>query len=226
MFERMRNDIQVIMDRDPAARNKWEVAFCYPGLHAIWWYRINHWLWNHQCKFIARWFSSFCRLLTGIEIHPAAHIAQGLFIDHGSGVVIGETAEVCENVTIYHGVTLGGTSLEKVKRHPTIEEDVVIGAGAKILGNIVIGKGSRIGANSVVVKTVPSNAVVVGVPGQIIVRSDQKSLPIDHLPDAIGVSLTSVLNRLDKIESTMKLRPDQSTRPPEEGVWHGEDFMI
>lgn len=226
MFDRMRNDIQVIIDRDPAARNKWEVVFCYPGLHAVWWHRMNHWLWNHHCKFIARWLSSVSRWLTGIEIHPAAKIEDGLFIDHGSGIVIGETAEVGKNVTIYHGVTLGGTALDKIKRHPTIEENVVVGAGAKVLGNIVIGKGSRIGANSVVVKNVPSNAVVVGVPGQIIVRSDQKTLPQDHFPDTIGVSMASVLIRLENIESSMKLGSRQSTRPPEEGVWHGEDFMI
>jgi serine O-acetyltransferase len=225
MFERMRNDINVALEKDPAARSRWEVFWCYPGVHAIWWYRGAHWLWIHNWKTLARWISTWSRFLTGIEIHPGAQIAEGLFIDHGMGVVIGETTIIHPNVTLYHGVTLGGTSLEKVKRHPTIEENVVVGAGAKILGNITVGKGSRIGANSVVVKSVPENAVVVGVPGQIIVRSDQK-LPKDQMPDAIGVSLTSVLNRLEKIESSMKIDSSRSTRPPEEGVWHGEDFMI
>lgn len=226
MFERMQNDIQVILDRDPAARSKWEVFWCYPGLHAIWWHRMTHWLWKHNWKTLARWISYVDRFFTGIEIHPGAQIADGFFIDHGMGVVIGETAEIHRNVTIYHGVTLGGTSLEKVKRHPTIEENVVIGAGAKVLGNITIGRDSRIGANSVVVKSVPANAVVVGVPGQVIVRSDHKVPSQDQMPDAIGVSLASVLGRLEKIESAMKLETSKSTRPPEEGVWHGEDFMI
>lgn len=226
MFKRIAEDIQMVLDRDPAARTKWEVFLCYPGLHAVWWHRLTHWLWIKNWKTLARWVSQIARFFTGIEIHPGAQLANGLFIDHGMGVVIGETAIVGQNVTIYHGVTLGSTSLQKVKRHPTVEENVIIGAGAKILGDITVGKGSRIGANSVVIKSVPENAVVVGVPGQIIVRKDHKTLPHDQMPDAIGLSLTSVLNRLDKIEESIKLASPRASRPPAEGVWHEEDFII
>ena len=156
---------------DPAARRPLEVFFAYPGLHAVWGHRINHWLWMHKFKLIARWLSHVNRFFTGIEIHPGAVIGSSLFIDHGMGVVIGETAEIGDNVTLYHGVTLGGVSLEKVKRHPTIEDNVVIGSGAKVLGPFTVGKGSRIGSNSVVVKEVPANSTVVGVPGRIVIST-------------------------------------------------------
>jgi serine O-acetyltransferase len=166
-----------VLERDPAARTWLEVLLVYSGLHAIWIHRIAHWLWQHNFRFIARWLSQFSRWLTGIEIHPGAKIGKGFFIDHGMGVVIGETAEIGADVTLYHGVTLGGTSLEKGKRHPTIGDRVVIGAGAKILGAITIGNDSRIGANAVVVKSVPPNSVVVGVPGQIVQRSHGRTAP-------------------------------------------------
>ena len=152
MFKTIRNDVQSVLERDPAARNVFEVLLCYSGLHAIWAHRLSHKLWVGGFKLIARWVSQTARGLTGIEIHPGATLGQNFFIDHGMGVVIGETAEVGDNVTIYHGVTLGGTSSKKIKRHPTLEDNVVVGAGAKVLGAITIGKGSRIGANAVIVK--------------------------------------------------------------------------
>ena len=164
-------DVQSVLRRDPAARNALEVLLCYSGLHAIWTYRFSHWLWKHNFRLLARVVSQIMRNITGIEIHPGAMIGPGFFIDHGSGVVIGETAEVGADVTIYHGVTLGGTSLSHGKRHPTLGDRVVVGAGAKLLGAIEIGDDCRIGANSVVVKSVPANSVVVGVPGRPVVRS-------------------------------------------------------
>lgn len=205
----MKEDVQSVFDRDPAARNTLEILTSYPGLHAIWGYRINHWLWTHNVRLLARWGSHVMRFLTGIEIHPGATIGRKFFIDHGMGVVIGETAEVGENVTLYHGVTLGGTSLAKGKRHPTLEDDVVVGAGAKILGAIIVGAGSRIGANAVVVKTVPQNSVVVGVPGQVVVRSQPRAVDappdLNHslLPDTIGTTITELMKRLDKVESVL-----------------------
>jgi serine O-acetyltransferase len=150
MFNLIREDVQSVLDRDPAARNTLEVLFCYPGLHAIWAHRLSHRLWKRGLKLLARWFSQITRGMTGIEIHPGAKIGRKLFIDHGMGVVIGETAEVGNSVTIYHGVTLGGTSLHKTKRHPTVEDHVVIGAGAKVLGAITVGANTRVGANAVV----------------------------------------------------------------------------
>src|SRR5262245_20734677 len=164
MFKVMRRDIEAVFDRDPAVRSVVEILLCYPGLHALWGYRLSHWLWIHKRVLLARWVSHLMRWLTGIEIHPGAQIGLGFFIDHGMGVVIGENTEIGVDVTLYHVVTLGGTSLEKVKRHPTLEHRVVVGAGAKILGPITIGAGSRIGANAVVVKPVPPDSVVVGVP--------------------------------------------------------------
>ena len=165
LFATLRRDVQAVFERDPAARTKLEVVLGYPGLHALWGHRVAHWLWQHGHRLTGRLFSQLVRGLTGIEIHPGATIGQGLFIDHGMGVVIGETAEIGEDVTLYHGVTLGGTSLEKGKRHPTLGDRVVVGAGAKVLGAITIGSDTRIGANAVVVKSVPANSVVVGVPG-------------------------------------------------------------
>jgi serine O-acetyltransferase len=169
----LKSDLDSVLSRDPAARNKLEIILLYSGLHAVWSHRIAHWFWTHKLYLIARGISQLSRFLTGIEIHPGAKIGNGFFIDHGMGVVIGETAEVGENVTLYHGVTLGGVSTEKGKRHPTIMDNVVIGAGAKVLGAIEIGVSSRVGANAVVVNPVPENSVVVGVPGQIVKRSNQ-----------------------------------------------------
>src|SRR5512135_3251772 len=168
MFKNIREDIASVFDRDPAARTTFEVLTCYPGLHARIFHRLANTLWHWKLKWLARFISHFARWFTGIEIHPGAQIGRGFFIDHGMGTVIGETAEIGDDVTLYHNVTLGGVSWEKVKRHPTLENHVVVGAGAQVLGPIVIGAHSRIGANSVVVKDVPPHSVVVGVPGRII----------------------------------------------------------
>ena len=169
MFSRISEDIQTIRERDPAARSTWEVLTCYPGLHAVWGHRISHWFWTHGLKWLARFNSHIARGLTGIEIHPGATIGRRLFIDHGMGVVIGETAEIGDDVTIYQGVTLGGTSLSKgVKRHPTLANGVVVGGGAKVLGGFTVGEGARIGSNSVVVKEVAPGATVVGIPGRVV----------------------------------------------------------
>lgn len=168
MFSSIKYDIKNILDNDPAAKSVWEVLFLYPSMHAIILFRLAHKLYNKKLYFIARVVSQFARFLTGIEIHPGARIGKGLFIDHGMGVVIGETAEVGDNVTIYHGVTLGGTGKEKGKRHPTVGDNVVIGAGAKILGPVYIGTGAKVGANAVVLKDVPCNSTAVGIPAKII----------------------------------------------------------
>lgn len=168
MFSRLREDISCVFDRDPAARTAWEVFTCYPGLHALLMHRFAHMLWNNGLKWFARLVSHLSRWLTGIEIHPGATIGRRFFIDHGMGVVIGETADIGDDVTLYHGVTLGGTSWDKGKRHPTLEDGVVIGAGAKVLGPITVHKGGRVGSNSVVNKDVPAGATAVGIPGRIV----------------------------------------------------------
>jgi serine O-acetyltransferase len=168
MFARLREDIACVFERDPAARSTWEVLTCYPGLHALTLHRLSHWLWGRQLRWLARWFAHWARWLTGIEIHPGATIGRRVFIDHGMGVVIGETAVIGDECTLYHGVTLGGTSWKKGKRHPTLARGVVIGAGAKILGPIVLGEGAKIGSNSVVVRDVPAAATAVGIPARII----------------------------------------------------------
>jgi serine O-acetyltransferase len=244
LFRYMREDIKSVFDRDPAARSTLELFLAYPGLQAVWAHRTEHWMWTHGMKLLARWFSQITRFWTGIEIHPGARIGHSFFIDHGMGVVIGETAEVGDNVTIYHGVTLGGTSLQKGKRHPTVEDDVVIGAGAKVLGNIIIGAHSRIGANAVVVKSVPPDSVVVGVPGQVVHRSQPATSGPDlehgRLPDTLGDSVASLLNRLELVETRLHMqqkelekngKAEEHVSPhlvhtPTDGVWRGEDFMI
>jgi serine O-acetyltransferase len=234
MFKTIRRDIQSVFDRDPAARSTLEILLCYPGLHAVWGHRVSHWLWMHGFKLLARWVSQVVRGLTGIEIHPGATIGPGFFIDHGMGVVIGETAEIGANVTLYHGVTLGGTSLNKGKRHPTLCNNVVVGAGAKILGAFTIGEDSRIGANAVVVKPVPPNSVVVGVPGQAVVRTKAHTaadaLDFEHtlMPDMIGQSVISLMARVDALEQRVTGRHEAVHGPhlPEGGIWHGEDFSI
>ena len=214
MLNTLRHDIEVVFDRDPAARSVPEVVLSYPGLHAIWSHRLTHWLWIKNAKFLARCLSQLTRWLTGIEIHPGAIIGRGLFIDHGMGVVIGETAEVGDDVTMYHGVTLGGLSGHKVKRHPTIEDGVVIGAGAKILGPVVVGRDSRIGANAVVIKPVPPNSVVVGVPGKIIkrdgVRQDdvKPGLENGQLTDVLLATLTSLSTRVEKLENSFETKKE------------------
>lgn len=174
MLTKIRSDIQCILDRDPAARNAWEVATCYPGLHAIWLHRPAHWCWVHGLKWLGRFISNFARWLTGIEIHPGAVIGERVFIDHGMGVVIGETAEVGDDCTIYQGVTLGGTSLDRGKRHPTLGRAVIVGAGAQILGPFTVGDSARIGSNSVVIKEVPAGATALGIPARMIVQDDDR----------------------------------------------------
>jgi serine O-acetyltransferase len=233
-FKTIREDLGSVFERDPAARSKLEILFCYPGLHAIWGHRISHFLWIHQFKFLARWVSQFFRSLTGIEIHPGATLGKRFFIDHGMGVVIGETAEVGDDVTLYHGVTLGGTSLNKGKRHPTIGDRVVIGAGAKVLGAITVENDSRIGANAVVVRPVPANSVVVGVPGQVVMRSkphmpsDAPDLNHTMLPDTIGVAITTLMERVQELENRLEGHETELPHPHvnEAGEWRGEDFMI
>lgn len=214
MFKTMRNDIQVAIERDPAARNGLEVLLCYSGVHAIWGHRVTHWLWEHGLKLLARWLAQINRFFTGIEIHPGARIGEGVFIDHGMGVVIGETAEIGKNVTLYHGVTLGGVSNKKGKRHPTLEEGVVVGAGAQILGAITLGECSRVGANAVVVENVPRDSVVVGVPGKVVEHKAHKHIMVPDLnhnkmPDAVGDSLVNVIQRLEVIEK----RLEQENKP-------------
>ena len=233
MLAALRRDLRAVRERDPAARSIIEIALCYPGLHAVWGYRISHWLWGHRMRLLARIVSAAVRVLTGVDIHPAATLGSGLFIDHATGVVIGETAEVGDDVTIYHGVTLGGTSLAHGKRHPTIGDRVTIGAGAKVLGAITVGHDSRIGANAVVVKPVPHDAVVVGVPGQIIFRSKPRSpsapADLDHtlLPDMIGTTLQSLMIRVKELEESVNAQLVPATVPSAEpGVWYMDDFSI
>jgi serine O-acetyltransferase len=202
----IREDVAHVMEHDPAAKSRLEVYLCYAGLHAVWSYRVNHWLWNHGLFLAGRWLSQVARLLTGIEIHPAAKIGRRLFIDHGMGVVIGETAIVGDDVTLYQGVTLGGTGKEHGKRHPTIEDGVVVGGGAKILGNITVGKNCRIGAGSVVLRSVPGDSTVVGVPGHIIFRegkrvviTDPKQIN-DPLSEALAHVATEVHNLRERVQ--------------------------
>jgi serine O-acetyltransferase len=168
VFKRLQEDIGCVFERDPAARTTWEVVTCYPGLHALTLHRFAHWLWGHQLRWLARLSSHFTRWLTGIEIHPGARIGRRVFIDHGMGVVIGETAEIGDDCTLYHGVTLGGTSWTKGRRHPTLKAGVVVGAGAKVLGPITVGEGARVGSNAVVVRDVPAMATAVGIPARIV----------------------------------------------------------
>ena len=173
MFRHLREDIRAVFDRDPAARSFWEVLTCYPGIHALILHRLAHWLWGHRVRWLSRFVAHISRFLTGIEIHPGATIGRRFFIDHGMGVVIGETAEIGDDVTLYHGVTLGGTSWNKGKRHPTLEDGVVIGAGAKVLGPIVIAAGAKVGSNAVVTKPVPAGATAVGNPARVLDRSEE-----------------------------------------------------
>ena len=226
-------DVRSVLQRDPAARSWPEVLFCYPGLHAVWTHRISHALWRWHLKLIARGLSHCARWITGIEIHPGATIGPGFFIDHGMGVVIGETAEVGADVTLYHGVTLGGTSLEKGKRHPTLEDRVVVGAGAKILGAIVVGHDSRVGANAVVVKPVPPDSVVVGVPGEVVTRSRPRidaalpDLHHDELPSVLAETVVKLMARVEALEERADPKaPHGAPHAPDHGVWQGNDFSI
>jgi len=218
MFSRLRKDIDAVFLRDPAARSRIEIMTAYPGLHAIWFYRMAHWFWAHRLFWLGRFLSHVGRMFSGIEIHPGAKIGPGLFIDHGMGVVIGETAEIGANATLYHGVTLGGTSWNKGKRHPTLEDDVVVGAGAKILGPITIGARTRVGANAVVVKSVPPDSVVVGIPGRVTHRKDTTrmiqyvngsihSLDLEHgsMPDMTGRALHHLADRISRLEGMLAI---------------------
>ncbi|MBD6618713.1 serine O-acetyltransferase [Komarekiella sp. 'clone 1'] len=205
-FEPLLSDFRIIFERDPAARNWLEVVFCYPGLHALCLHRLAHWLHRRGVGFIPRLVSHIGRFLTGIEIHPGAEIGQGVFIDHGMGVVIGETAIVGDYTLIYQGVTLGGTGKESGKRHPTVGKNVVVGAGAKVLGNIQIGDRVRIGAGSIVLREVPSDCTVVGVPGRIISRNDTSLSPLEHgkLPDLEATVISSLLSRIEQLEQQLQ----------------------
>ncbi|MFA5645989.1 MAG: serine O-acetyltransferase [Candidatus Ratteibacteria bacterium] len=202
----MKEDIETVFQRDPAARSNVEVILCYPGLHALWIYRVAHFLWRKRVKTPARILSNLGRFLTGIEIHPAAIIGRRFFIDHGMGVVIGETTEIGDDVLLYQGVVLGGTSLEKKKRHPTIGNDVVIGAGAILLGAISVGDRAKIGAGSVVIESVPSGATVVGVPGKVVRKPGETRRALDHgsLPDPIADALKAVMYEQEQLQNAIK----------------------
>ncbi|MCK5434432.1 MAG: serine O-acetyltransferase [Dehalococcoidales bacterium] len=201
MFKTLKEDIQTVFAKDPAARSVLEVIFCYPGLHALWSYRLAHFLWRYKLRFLARFASHVSRFLTGIEIHPGAKIGRRFFIDHGAGVVIGETTQVGDDVLMYQGVVLGGTTLKKEKRHPTIGNNVVMGAGAVALGAITIGEGARIGSGSVVVKSVPPGATVVGIPGRVVEDRHKPFLDLDHgkLPDPVAEAIRLVLREQEKL---------------------------
>ncbi|MES2820944.1 MAG: serine O-acetyltransferase [Pseudomonadota bacterium] len=220
MFERMQEDIRSVFHRDPAARNAFEVLTCYPGLHAIWFHRLSHGLWVRGLKWLARVVSNLGRWLTGIEIHPGAQIGRRFFIDHGMGIVIGETAEIGDDVTLYQGVTLGGTSWNKGKRHPTLEDGVVVGAGAKVLGPFTVGAGAKVGSNAVVTKAVPAGATVVGIPGRIIVKADDEveakrqaiaeKLGFDaygmspDMPDPIARAIGQLLDHIQAVDGRLE----------------------
>lgn len=209
----VREGIASVFERDPAAKSTCEVLLCYSGLHAVWMYRINNWLWSHGALTLARWLSQVVRWLTGIEIHPGAKIGRRLFIDHGMGVVIGETAVVGDDVTLYQGVTLGGTGKDKGKRHPTIGNKVVIGGGAKLLGNINIGDNCRIGAGSVVLRDVPANSTVVGVPGRIVLK-DGKRVVIDdpkEINDPMSHAVKVLMDRVKELDHRMQQLEQQQT---------------
>ena len=207
-FERMREDIQAVFHNDPAARTTLEVILAYPGVHAIWLHRVAHWLWNHHLKLVARTVSEVSRFATGIEIHPGATIGRRLFIDHGMGVVMGETTEIGDDVLIYQGVTLGGTSLKKEKRHPTIEDHVMVSAGASVIGPVRIGRGSRIGAGAVVVSSAPPYSTIVGIPGKVIegesARQDVAELEHGHLPDPVARAINNLVDKLNRLGVRME----------------------
>ncbi|HZP45027.1 MAG TPA: serine O-acetyltransferase [Candidatus Binataceae bacterium] len=203
ILQSMREDIQAVFQHDPAARTTLEVVLAYPGLHAIWFHRVAHWLWVHDLKLLGRLVSELSRFVTGIEIHPGARIGRRLFIDHGMGVVIGETAEIGNDVLMYQGVTLGGTSLKKEKRHPTIEDEVMISAGASVIGPVRIGRGSKIGAGAVVVSSAPPYSTIVGIPGKVIegetTRQDVAQLDHARLPDPVAKALSTLVDKLNKL---------------------------
>lgn len=202
MFNLLKSDIRAVRDRDPAATNIVEILLAYPGLHALWMHRFAHVMWQAGVPVIPRLLSHFNRLITGIEIHPGARISKGVFIDHGMGLVIGETTEIGENVTLYQGVTLGGTGKEKGKRHPTIGSDVVIAAGAKVLGPITVGDGARVGAGAVVVRDVPPDCTVVGIPGRVVACAGERVTDLHHenIPDPVAEMFDCYNRRIDRLE--------------------------
>lgn len=216
MFENFKKDIKAVFDRDPAARTTLEVLTCYPGFHALQFHRASHWLWTHRMYLLGRLLSHVSRFITGIEIHPGATLGSGFFIDHGMGVVIGETSEVGENVTLYHGVTLGGTSTKKEKRHPTLGNNVIVGAGAKVLGPVKIGDNARIGAGSVVVEDVPPNSTVVGVPGKVVYGDPVHMVPVidlEHgdLPDPTAEAIRCLLDMVHGLQSEVRELKEEKT---------------
>lgn len=208
LWQQWRQDIASVFERDPAARNTWEVLTTYPGVHAVLIHRISHRLWRKGLRYPARLMSFMARMLSNVDIHPGAAIGDRFFIDHGAGVVVGETAVIGDDVTLYHGVTLGGTSWNKGKRHPTLEDGVMVGAGAKILGNITVGQRCRVGANSVVVEDVPTGCTVVGIPGKLV-KVKEAGMPnrfgidLDHhlIPDPVGKAIACLLSRIDTLEA-------------------------
>lgn len=211
LFKNIRDDIDGMIARDPAARSRLEVVLTYPGFHAVVLYRAAHWLFERRWRLLARMVSHFARLITGIDIHPGATIGRRFFIDHGAGVVIGETAEIGDDVTLYHGVTLGGTTWSKGKRHPTLGDGVVIGAGAKVLGAITLGDRVRVGANSVVVKDVPAGRTVVGIPGKMVTRLEAAGentlgINLDHhlIPDPVGKAIVCLMERIEVLEAKLR----------------------
>lgn len=215
----MRDDIRCVFERDPAARSRLEVMTTYPGVHAIMMYRIAHRLWRAEWKYPARLLSYLARIWTNIDIHPGARVGRRFFIDHGSGVVIGETAEIGDDVTLYHGVTLGGTSWSQGKRHPTLENGVVVGAGAKILGPITVGAGAKVGANSVVIKAVPSRKTIVGIPGKIVQTGEVASLnpygvDLNHhlIPDPVADAISCLVDRIRALENELGISADDDGR--------------
>ena len=228
MFAAIRNDIRTAFERDPAARSTWEVLTCYPGLHAIWMYRVANASWRHGFRWFARFISHMARWLTGIEIHPGATIGKNFFIDHGMGIVIGETTEIGDDVTLYHGVTLGGTTWQQEKRHPTLEDGVVVGAGAKVLGAITIGQQSRIGANSVVLKDVPEHSTVVGIPGTVVGKTssliEDGRINLDHhqMPDPVAQVLRHVLTLIDDVNARVDRFHADEINHPEDSRLHKE----
>ena len=221
MLSKLIADFQIIFDRDPAARNWLEVIFCYPGLQALTFHRFAHWLYGLGLPFIPRFISSLARFFTGVEIHPGATIGKGVFIDHGMGVVIGETAIIGDYALIYQGVTLGGTGKESGKRHPTLGENVVVGAGAKVLGNLQIGSNVRIGAGSVVLRDVPSDCTVVGIPGRILYRAGERVGPLEHgsLPDTEAEVIRALVDRIESLEQQMqKMQVEQTCNAIVQGI--------
>lgn len=211
MFKKIRKDLDAVLRYDPAARNKFEVILTYSGFHALVLYRFAHFMYLHNYKLLARFVSQFAKFLTGIEIHPAAKIGSGVFIDHGEGVVIGETAEVGNNVVLYQGVTLGGTGKDRGKRHPTIEDGVMISAGAKVLGPFTVGKNAKIGAGSIVLKPVPANATVVGVPGRVVKLNGVRVDDLDQtLPDPVADELNKLNSRIDKLYEMLAAKKSEN----------------